>query len=126
MAKGLLTALAAMMVCTVIPIAQLFLAPFGPFIGAYFGIKYVDTRGARPLAAAATFGAWLGAASALILILIALALMSTVDMAGRFVVLTWLAVAVFSFYVATMGTLGAWYRLVKSTVPAASTAPELG
>jgi hypothetical protein len=78
------------------------------------------------LPAAATFGAWLGAASALILILIALALMSTVDMAGRFVVLTWLAVAVFSFYVATMGTLGAWYRLVKSTVPAALTAPELG
>ena len=43
MAKGVLTALAVMLICTVIPIAQVLLAPFGPFLGAYYGIRSVDT-----------------------------------------------------------------------------------
>ena len=114
MFKGLLTALAVMLGCTVVPIAQLLLAPFGPFIGAYLGMRYVDTRGARSLAVAIRFGIWLGAVSAVILVLIALAMLFTIEMPGKYVALLWSAVVVFAAYVVGMGTLGAWYRLAKA------------
>ena len=52
MTKGLLTALAVMLICTVIPVAQVLLAPFGPFLGAYFGIRSVAVDAERPLVAA--------------------------------------------------------------------------
>ncbi len=41
-------------------------------------------------------------------------------MPGRFVALTWIAVAVFATYVAGMSTLGGMYRLMKmrAAVPA--------
>ena len=114
MARGLLTALGVMLVCTIIPVAQFLLAPFGPFLGAYYGIGSVDTSGSPPLAAAAKFGAVVGAASALILVVIAVILTAVVPMPGRFVVLTWIAVAVFATYVAGMSTLGGLYRLMKA------------
>lgn len=113
MTKGLLTALGVMLVCTIIPVAQFLLAPFGPFLGAYFGIRSVDTDGAAPLVAAAKFGAVVGAVSGLILAVIALVMTMILPMEGRFVVLTWIAVAVFATYVAGMSTLGGLYRLIK-------------
>ena len=102
-----------MLVCTVIPVAQFLLAPFGPFLGAYFGMRYVDTGDAKPLLAATRFGVALGAVSAVILVGIAVVLTFALDLPGRFVALTWIAVAVFACYVAGMGTLGAMYRLMK-------------
>ena len=114
MLKGLLTALAVMLGCTVAPIAQLLLAPFGPFIGAYLGMRYVDTRGARSLAVAIRFGIWLGAVSAVILVVIALAMMLIFEMPGKYVALLWSGVVVFAVYVVGMGTLGALYRLMKA------------
>ena len=113
MTKGLLTALGVMLICTVVPVAQLFLAPFGPFLGAYFGIRDVDTSGEQPLLAAAKFGAVVGTASAAILVVIAIVLTAVLDLYTRFVILTWIAVAVFSAYVAVMSTLGGLYRLMK-------------
>ena len=124
MAKGLLTALGVMMVCTIIPVAQFLLAPFGPFLGAYFGIRSVDTTGSAPLAAAAKFGAVVGAASAVILALIAVILTAVVSMPGKFVILTWIAVAVFATYVAGMSTLGGLYRLLKTRSAALTTPAE--
>lgn len=124
MAKGLLTALGVMLVCTIIPVAQFLLAPFGPFLGAYFGIRSVDTTGSAPLVAAAKFGAVVGAASAVILALIAVILMAVVPMPGKFVILTWIAVAVFATYVAGMSTLGGLYRLMKTRSAALTTPAE--
>ncbi len=124
MAKGLLTALGVMLVCTIIPVAQFLLAPFGPFLGAYFGIRSVDTTGSAPLVAAAKFGAVVGAASAVILALIAVILTAVAPMPGRFVILTWIAVAVFATYVAGMSTLGGLYRLMKARSAALTTPAE--
>ena len=124
MAKGLLTALGVMLICTIIPVAQFLLAPFGPFLGAYFGIRSVDTTGSAPLVAAAKFGAVVGAASAVILALTAVILMAVVPMPGKFVILTWIAVAVFATYVAGMSTLGGLYRLMKTRSAALTTPAE--
>ena len=116
--KGVLTALGVMLICTVVPVAQLLLAPFGPFLGAYFGIRSVDTAGVQPLLAAARFAGLVGVASAVILVVIAVILTATLDMPGRFVILTWIAVAVFSSYVFVMSTLGGLYRLMKQRTAA--------
>ncbi len=116
--KGLLTALGVMLICTVVPVAQLFLAPFGPFLGAYFGIRDIDTAGEQPLMAAAKFGAVVGAASAAILVVIAVVLTAVLDLYAKFVILTWIAVVVFSAYVAVMSTLGGLYRLMKQRMAA--------
>lgn len=118
MTKGLLTALGVMLICTVAPVAQLILAPFGPFLGAYFGIRDVDTSGEPPLLAAAKFGAVIAAAAAAILVAIAIILTAVLDLPARFVILTWIAVAVFSAYVAVMSTLGGLYRLIKQRTAA--------
>ena len=114
MTKGLLTALAIMLACAAIPIAQVLLAPFGPFLGGYYGIRSVDTQGRHALAAAARFGGVIGAASALILAAIAVILMLALELPQRFIILTWIAVAVFALYVAMMSTLGGLYRLLKT------------
>ena len=75
MAKGVLTALAVMLMCTVIPIANVLLAPFGPFLGAYFGIRSRGHGGARAAAGGRLiFGCAVGMASALILAAIAIVL----------------------------------------------------
>ena len=124
MAKGLLTALGVMLVCTIIPVAQFLLAPFGPFLGAYFGIRSVDTSGSAPLVAAAKFGVVVGTVSAIILVVIALILTAVLSMPGKFVVLTWIAVAVFATYVAGMSTLGGLYRLMKVRSAALATPAE--
>ena len=116
--KGLLTALGVMLICTVVPVAQVFLAPFGPFLGAYFGIRDVDTSGEPPLLAAAKFGAVIGTAAAAILVVIAVILTAALAPPAKFVILTWIAVVVFSAYVAVMSTLGGLYRLMKQRTAA--------
>ena len=125
MLKGLLITLAAMLICTVIPIAQVLLAPFGPFLGAYFGIRFVDIGDRPPLMAAAIFGCVVGTASAVILAIAAIVLMLTLAMPARFIILTWIAVGVFAAYVAGMSTLGGMYRLMKmQAAPAPAAEPS--
>ena len=126
MAKGVLTALAVMLVCTIIPIAQVLLAPFGPFLGAYFGIRSISVGNHTPLLTAAIFGSAVGAASAAILVVIAVIITLAAPIPGRFIILTWIAVAVFSAYVAGMSTLGGLYRLMKTQTAAAITVSEPG
>jgi len=115
-----------MLVCTVIPIAQVLLAPFGPFLGAYFGIRSVDVGDRAPLLAATWFGCVVGAVSAVILAVIAIVLTLALPIPGRFVILTWIAVAVFSAYVAGMSTLGGLYRLMKTQTAVTAPASETG
>ncbi len=124
MIKGLFTALAIMLACAVIPVAQVLLAPFGPFLGGYYGIRSVDTQGQGALAAAARFGGVIGATSALILAAIAVILMLALAMPQRFIILTWIAVAVFALYVAMMSTLGGLYRLMKMQTTTATADAE--
>lgn len=126
MAKGVLTALAVMLVCTIIPIAQVLLAPFGPFLGAYFGIRSITVGNHTPLLTAAIFGSAVGAASAAILVVIAVIITLAAPIPGRFIILTWIAVAVFSAYVAGMSTLGGLYRLMKTQTAAAIAASKPG
>ena len=126
MAKGVLTALAVMLMCTVIPIANVLLAPFGPFLGAYFGIRSVDVGERAPLLAATYFGCAVGMASALILAAVAIVVTLALPIPGRFVALAWIAVAVFSAYVAGMSTLGGLYRLMKTQNAVAGPASETG
>ena len=126
MAKGVLTALAVMLVGTIIPIAQVLLAPFGPFLGAYFGIRSITVGNHTPLLTAAIFGGAVGAASAAILVVIAVVITLAAPIPERFIILTWIAVAVFSAYVAGMSTLGGLYRLMKTQSAAAITASESG
>lgn len=109
-----------MLACAVIPIAQVLLAPFGPFLGGYYGIRSVDTEARPALAAAARFGGVIGAASALILAAIAVILMLALELPQRFIILAWIAVAVFALYVAMMSTLGGLYRLLKTPLPTPS------
>lgn len=120
MAKGVITALAVMLVCTIVPIAQ----AFGPFLGAYFGIRSVPTGDRAPLLDAAIFGFAVAAASAAILVIVAVIVTFATPIPGRFIVLTWIAVAVFSAYVAGMSTLGGLYRLMKSRTTAGASASE--
>jgi len=124
MTKGIFTTLAVMLICTVIPIANVLLAPFGPFIGAYYGIRSVDAGDRTPLVAATVFGCVVGVASALILAVIALVLTFAFLDDRRYIILAWIAVAVFSAYVAGMSTLGGLYRLMK-TQTAAVAAPTV-
>ncbi|MCY4416785.1 MAG: hypothetical protein OXE87_10820 [Chloroflexi bacterium] len=126
MLKGIVTTLAVMLVCTIIPIAQVLLAPFGPFLGAYFGIRSINIGDRSPLLAAALFGSAVGAASAVILVLIAIIITLAAPIPGRLIILTWIAVAVFSAYVAGMSTLGGLYRLMKSQTAARTAVSEPG
>ena len=126
MVRGLLTALGVMFICAALPVAQALLAPFGPFLGAYFGIRWVDTGGRGPLGAAVRFGCVVAGASGIILIVIAVILMLTLALPPRFLVLLWIAVVVFTLYVAGMSTLGGMYRLVKMQAAAGAKAPATG
>lgn len=110
-----------MFICAALPVAQALLAPFGPFLGAYFGIRWVDTGGRGALGAAVRFGCVVAGASGIILIVIAVVLMLTLALPPRFLVLLWIAVVVFTLYVAGMSTLGGMYRLVKMQTAAART-----
>ena len=68
--------------------------------------------------AAASSARWVGTASAAILVVIAIVLMAVLDIPTKFVILTWIAVVVFSAYVAVMSTLGGLYRLMKQRTTA--------
>ena len=127
MVRGLLTALGVMFICAALPVAQALLAPFGPFLGAYFGIRWVDTGGRGALGAAVRFGCVVAGASGVILVVIAAVLMLTLALPPRLLVLLWIAVGVFTLYVAGMSTLGGMYRLVKmQTAAGAARAPATG
>ena len=93
-----------------IPIVDFVGIPFGPFIGAYYGMASIRAStgevftpgpptssqiGAFAIKGA-IFGGILGLSLSLILVVVGAIIMVTVDLSGRFILLLWLAVVVFT------------------------------
>ena len=128
MLKGILLALGIMFLLMLIPIVDFVGIPFGPFIGAYYGMASVRAStgevfppgppsGAQIGAFAikvAIFGGVLGLLVSMILVVVGVILMLTIDLSGRFILLLWLAVVVFTMYVATMAAMGAMYSQIRA------------
>lgn len=128
MLKGILLALGIMLVLMLIPIVNFVGIPFGPFVGAYYGMASVRASTGEvfppgpPTSAqigayaikAAVFGGLLGALVSLILVVVAVSLTLTIDLSGRFILLLWLAVVVYTMYTATMAALGAMYSQLRA------------
>lgn len=138
MLKGLLLALGIMLLLILIPIVDFVGIPFGPFIGAYYGMSSVRSSTGEvfppgpPTSAqvgafavkGAIFGGLLGLLVSLILVVVAVSLMLAIDLSGRFIFVLWLAVVVFTMYTATMAALGAMYSQIRAAraQPAADSA----
>jgi len=118
MRKGVLLALGIILVLTLVPIVNVIGIPFGPFIGAYYGISTLGVNPDPSIKAAAVraavFGSLLGLLMLLILVAVAASLMATIDLSQRFTWLLWLTVAVFTMYTATMAVLGAMYSQLRA------------
>ncbi len=128
MLKGILLALGIMFLLMLIPIVDFVGIPFGPFIGAYYGMASVRASTGEvfppgpPTSAqigafavkGAIFGGLLGLLVSLILVVVAASLMAAIDLSGRFILLLWLAVVVFTMYTATMAALGAMYSQIRA------------
>lgn len=128
MLKGILLALGIMVLLMLIPIVDFVGIPFGPFIGAYYGMASVRAStgevfppgppsGAQIGAFAikgVIFGGVLGLLVSMILVVVGVILMLTIDLSGRFILLLWLAVVVFTMYVATMAAMGAMYSQIRA------------
>ena len=113
MIKGVLVALAIMVVLAVVPLANLVGLPFGAFIGGYFGISSSHSSSRSFAINSVLFGGLLGLIIFLILVAVAVGLTATLDLSQRFLWLLWLSVIVFSLYTASMGALGAMYSQLK-------------
>ena len=128
MLKGILLALGIMFLLMLIPIVDFVGIPFGPFIGAYYGMASVRKSTGEvfppgpPTSAqvgafavkGAIFGGLLGLLVGLILVVVAVSLMAAIDLRGQFIGLLWLAVVIFTLYTATMATLGAMYSQIRA------------
>ena len=128
MIKGILLALGIMFMLMLIPIVDFVGIPFGPFIGAYYGMASVRSSTGEvfppgpPTSAqigafavkGAIFGGLLGISVSLILVVVAAGLMASIDFSGRFLLLLWLAVVVITIYTATMAALGAMYSQIRA------------
>ena len=128
MLKGILLALGIMFLLMLIPIVNFVGIPFGPFIGAYYGMAAVRAATGEvfppgpPTGAqigafavkAAIFGGLLGLLVSLILVAVAASLTVAIDLSGRIIFLLWLAVVVFTIYTATMAALGAMYSQIRA------------
>lgn len=128
MLKGILLALGIMFLLMLIPIVDFVGIPFGPFIGAYYGMASVrtSTREVFPpgppssaqvgafAVKGAIFGGLLGLLVGLILVVVAVSLMAAIDLSGQILSLLWLAVVIFTLYTATMAALGAMYSQIRA------------
>ena len=126
--KRILLALGIMFLLMLIPIVDFVGIPFGPFIGAYYGMASVRTstrevfppgppRSAQVGAFAvkgAIFGGLLGLLVGLILVVVAVSLMAAIDLSGQILSLLWLAVVIFTLYTATMAALGGMYSQIRA------------
>ncbi len=113
MLKGVLVAFGIMLGLALIPLVHLVGIPFGPFIGAYFGVSFVAARPGAYAAKGVKFGALLALVALLVSAAVVAALMLAVDLSQRMVTLAWIGVVVFTMYTGSMGALGAMYSLLK-------------
>jgi hypothetical protein len=114
MVKGVLVAFGIMLGLALVPLVHLVGIPFGPFIGAYFGVSFAASRPGTYFAKGARFGALLALAALLASSAAVTALMLAVGLSQRMVVLAWIGVVVFTMYTGTMGALGAMYALLRA------------
>ena len=119
MIKGVFFAMGIMLILALIPIVDVIGIPFGPFIGAYFGISLAGRRPGAKVGEsafrAAIFGSLLGLLMLMILVAVAVSLTVTLDISQRFTWLLWMAVVVFTIYTATMAALGAMYSQLRAS-----------
>ena len=112
MIKGVFLAAGIMVLLAVIPVVNLVGAPFGPFIGGYYGI--LSVRGGWPHAAKSlAFGCLLGLLVVLTLVVVAVALTLALDLSQRFTLLLWIGAAVYTLYATSMAALGSMYRQLR-------------
>ena len=128
MVKGVIVAFGIMLGLMLVPLLNLLGFPFGPFIGAYFGMSLatkgsvvtvpsdvgVAERVGQFAMKSAVFGSLLG-----LLVRVAVGLMTAIDLGQRFIWLLWIGVVVFTLYTATMAALGALYSQLRASQPAA-------
>ena len=133
MLKGVLLAFGIMLGLMLVPLLNVAGFPFGPFIGAYFGMSLaargnvmsvspdasIADRVGRFAMRSAVFGSLLGLMVLAILVVVAIGLMSAVDLDQRFIWLLWIGVVVFTMYTATMSALGALYSQLRASQQAA-------
>jgi hypothetical protein len=123
MLKGVLAAFGIMLGLALVPLVHLVGIPFGPFIGAYFGISFAAQTPGSYAVKGAKFGALLALVALLASSAAVAALMLSVGLSQRMTALAWIGVAVFTTYTGTMGALGAMYALVKKGGNGNSLAP---
>ena len=133
MVKGVIVAFGIMLGLMLVPLLNLLGFPFGPFIGAYFGMSLatkgsvvtvpsdagVAHRVGQFAMKSAVFGSLLGLLVMAILVGVAVGLMTAIDLGQRFIWLLWIGVVVFTMYTATMAALGALYSQLRASQPAA-------
>ena len=99
MLKGILVALGIMLLLMLIPIVDFVGIPFGPFIGAYYGMASIRTSTGEAIPPGppsssqigsfaikgAIFGGILGLLISLILVIVGASLMVTIDLSDRFI-----------------------------------------
>ena len=107
-----------MLALALVPILNLAGIPFGPFVGAYYGMAATRVPPAAGIASsavrAAVFGGALGLVMLVVLVAVAVGLTVSLDLGARFTWLVWLAVVVFTMYTATMAALGAMYSQMRA------------
>ncbi|MSQ07317.1 MAG: hypothetical protein EXR54_04430 [Dehalococcoidia bacterium] len=113
MLKGVLAAFGIMLGLALIPLVNLAGIPFGPFIGAYFGIRFAREQPGTYAAKGVRFGALLALLALLASSAAVAALMVMVGLSQRMTILAWIGVLVFTMYSGSMGALGAMYALLK-------------
>ncbi len=114
MIKGVLLAAGIMVLLALIPVVNLVGAPFGPFVGGYYGILSVRGGNWSYAVRSLAFGGLLGLLVVTVLTVVAVALMLTLDLSQRFVILLWIGVAVYTLYSGSMAALGSMYRQLRA------------
>ena len=113
MGIGVLVGLGIIVGYLLIPVVH-FTWPISPFIAGYVGISFAKDRTDSPSIRGLKYGAWIGVFSLAVFILIALALISVLDIGPNKVAFVWILVAILTLYSASMSALGAMYAALKS------------
>ena len=111
MIKGVFVGLAVMLLAALIPIVHFAGVPFGPFIAGYYGISSASSYPGTPGSKALVFGIIFGIVMGAIFVAAAAVVTALTDF---YPALLWGGVVVFTFYYASMATLGAWYSGLRA------------
>ncbi len=111
MIKGVAIAFAVIILLALIPIVHFAGIPFGPFVGGYYGVTsvghYPGSIGRKALVFGLLLGLWM-----LVVFAVAAVIVTMFSDFSRPIL--WAGVAVFTFYYASMSSLGAWYAELRA------------